>query len=65
MRQQTWWLEERPKPLALLHMTEGGGFPWTMQSSSSVSPCTTVLLVLWMITSDGTVSPRKQIFHPL
>lgn len=47
----TWWLEER-RPLALVQVTWGGGFPGAKQLSSRLWPSWTSAIDGWMLTAE-------------
>lgn len=55
-RDKTWWLDDS-RPPALLHLTDAGEVPGTMQLRSRVSPSITEAIEGWMVTPEGMISP--------
>lgn len=53
---KTLWLDDSSPP-ALLHLTDAGEVPGTMQLRSRVSPSITEAIEGWMVTPDGMISP--------
>jgi len=46
-------------PPALLHLTDAGEVPGTMQLRSRVSPSITEAIEGWIVTPEGMISPDQ------
>lgn len=61
----TSWFEER-RPLALVQVTWGGGFPGAKQLSSRLWPSWTSAIDGWMLTTDDEIwsAAQTQTYAP-